>query len=186
MKTSPPDANGYMSFGSSVWTNRVTCNIARHIICEVDESLIRTYGENFLHVSEVDLLVEARPGQGETAESIPPRAPGTVEAAEVICTLIASELIKDGDTIQIGLGDVTTAMALYLWDKHDLGIQTELISHFVPRQDFEPQLVAYYSPPKPGKMWKADDMAKSIAFLASDDARMINGAVLVCDGGTLA
>ncbi len=66
------------------------------------------------------------------------------------------------------------------------GIQTELISHFVPRQDFEPQLVAYYSPPKPGKMWKAEDMAKSIAYLASDDARMINGAVLVCDGGTLA
>jgi len=66
------------------------------------------------------------------------------------------------------------------------GIQTELISHFVPRPDFEPQLVAYYSPPKPGKMWKADEMAKSITYLASDDARMINGAVLVCDGGTLA
>jgi len=66
------------------------------------------------------------------------------------------------------------------------GIQTDLISHFVPRQDFEPQLVAYYSPPKPGKMWKPEDMAKAIAYLASDEARMINGAVLVCDGGTLA
>jgi meso-butanediol dehydrogenase/(S,S)-butanediol dehydrogenase/diacetyl reductase len=66
------------------------------------------------------------------------------------------------------------------------GIQTDLISHFIPREDFEPQLIAYFSPPKPGKMWKADDMAKSIAYLASDDARMINGAVLVCDGGTLA
>jgi len=66
------------------------------------------------------------------------------------------------------------------------GIQTDLISHFVPREDFEAQLVAYYSPPKPGKMWKAEDMAQSILYLASDDARMINGAVLVCDGGTLA
>jgi meso-butanediol dehydrogenase/(S,S)-butanediol dehydrogenase/diacetyl reductase len=66
------------------------------------------------------------------------------------------------------------------------GIQTDLISHFMPRQDFEPQLIAYFSPPKPGKLWKADDMARSIAYLASDDARMINGAVLVCDGGTLA
>jgi meso-butanediol dehydrogenase / (S,S)-butanediol dehydrogenase / diacetyl reductase len=66
------------------------------------------------------------------------------------------------------------------------GIQTELISHFIPREDFEKQLVAYYSPPKPGKLWKAEDMAQSIAYLASDEARMINGAVLVCDGGTLA
>ena len=66
------------------------------------------------------------------------------------------------------------------------GIQTDLISHFIPRADFEPQLIAYFSPPKPGKMWKPEDMAKSIAYLASDDARMINGAVLVCDGGTLA
>ena len=66
------------------------------------------------------------------------------------------------------------------------GIQTDLISHFIPRADFEPQLIAYFSPPKPGKMWKPEDMANSIAYLASDDARMINGAVLVCDGGTLA
>jgi len=66
------------------------------------------------------------------------------------------------------------------------GIQTELISHFIPREDFEQQLIAYYSPPKPGKLWKPDDMATSIAYLASDEARMINGAVLVCDGGTLA
>jgi meso-butanediol dehydrogenase/(S,S)-butanediol dehydrogenase/diacetyl reductase len=66
------------------------------------------------------------------------------------------------------------------------GIQTELISHFIPREDFERQLVAYYSPPKPGKLWKPEDVAGSIAYLASDEARMINGAVLVCDGGTLA
>jgi NAD(P)-dependent dehydrogenase (short-subunit alcohol dehydrogenase family) len=66
------------------------------------------------------------------------------------------------------------------------GIQTDMISHFTPREDFEPQLVAYYSPPKPGKLWKPEYIAGSIAYLASDEARMINGAVLVCDGGTLA
>jgi NAD(P)-dependent dehydrogenase (short-subunit alcohol dehydrogenase family) len=66
------------------------------------------------------------------------------------------------------------------------GIKTELISQFVPRPDFEAQLVAYYSPPKPGKLWKPEEVAQSIAYLASDEARIINGAVLVCDGGTLA
>ncbi len=40
------------------------------------------------------------------------------------------------------------------------GIQTDMIAGFVPRQDFEPQLVAYYSPPKPGRLSKPEDVAK--------------------------
>jgi NAD(P)-dependent dehydrogenase (short-subunit alcohol dehydrogenase family) len=92
-----------------------------------------------------------------------------------------------------GLINFTRSIALEFATRHlranciaPAGIRTELINQFIPREDFESQLVAYYSPPRPGKMWKAEDMAKSIAFLASDDASMINGAVLVCDGGTLA
>ena len=66
------------------------------------------------------------------------------------------------------------------------GIQTNMIAGFIPREDFEQQLLAYYSPPPPGRLSRPEDVANSIAFLASKDARMINGAVLVCDGGTLA
>jgi 4-hydroxybutyrate CoA-transferase len=126
VKTSPPDAQGYMSFGAALWINRTACDVAPTIICEVDERLIRTYGENFLHVSEVAALVEHQAGD-DREPPIPPRTDEVTAAAEVICTLVASELIRDGDTLQIGIGDVTAAMALYLDDKHDLGIQTELI-----------------------------------------------------------
>lgn len=126
VKTSPPDARGYMSFGPALWINRTLCDIAPTILCEVDERLIRTYGENFLHVSEVAALVEHQ-SANDAAPPIPPRTDEVIAAAEVICTLVASELIHDGDTVQMGLGDVTSAMALYLGDKHDLGIQTELI-----------------------------------------------------------
>ena len=126
VKTSPPDAHGYMSYGAALWINRTACNNAAAIICEVDERLIRTYGENYLHISEVAALVEH-----ETADDreppIPPRTDEVTAAAEVICTLVATELVNDGDTLQIGIGDVTAAMALYLGEKHDLGIQTELI-----------------------------------------------------------
>jgi len=126
VRTSPPDENGYMSFGSAVWINRTVAEITKHILCEVDETMIRTYGENYIHVSQVATLSEGHPGEA-MAPSIPPRTDEVVAAAEVICTLIASELVRDGDTIQMGLGDVTTAMAMYLDSKHDLGIQTELI-----------------------------------------------------------
>jgi 4-hydroxybutyrate CoA-transferase len=126
VKTSPPDARGYMSFGPALWINRTLCDVAPTILCEVDERLIRTYGENFIHVSEVAALVEHQPAT-DAPPPIPPRSDEGIAAAEVICTLVASELVHDGDTLQVGLGDVTSAMALYLGDKHDLGIQTELI-----------------------------------------------------------
>jgi len=125
-RTSPPDENGYMSFGSALWISRTVADIAARIVCEVDENAIRTYGENYIHVSEVDFLCEAG-SQSTALTAVPTRSEENTLAAEVICTLIASELIRDGDTLQLGLGDVTTAMALYLDDKHDLGIQTELI-----------------------------------------------------------
>ncbi len=66
------------------------------------------------------------------------------------------------------------------------GVLTPLIQHFIPRQDFEMQLVAYYCPPTPNHLWAPEDLAGVIAFLASDDARMINGVAMVADGGTIA
>ena len=66
------------------------------------------------------------------------------------------------------------------------GIMTQMIAGFMPREDFEMQLIAYYSPPPPGNLSTVEDIAASIAFLASPEARPINGAVLVCDGGTMA
>lgn len=66
------------------------------------------------------------------------------------------------------------------------GIMTPIIKNFMPREDFEPSLIAYISPPVPHRMSKPEDMAKTIAFLASDDAKMITGATLIADWGTLA
>ena len=126
VKTSPPNENGYMSFGPALWINRTACDVTKRIICEVDERLIRTYGENFIHISEVAQLIEHHASDDREAP-IPPRTEEVVAAAEVICTLIATDLINDGDTLQIGIGDVSAAMAVYLEDKHDLGLQTELI-----------------------------------------------------------
>ncbi len=66
------------------------------------------------------------------------------------------------------------------------GIKSPLIRHFIPRPDFEKSLVAYYSPPVPHQMAEPAEMAQAIAYLASDDAKMVVGAVLVADWGTLA
>lgn len=66
------------------------------------------------------------------------------------------------------------------------GIMTQMIAGFIPRPDYEQQLVAYYSPPPPGHLATPEDVVHAIQFLAAPESRMINGAVLVCDGGTTA
>jgi len=66
------------------------------------------------------------------------------------------------------------------------GIKSPFVRNFIPREDFEPSLVAYYSPPIPHRLSEPADVAKAIAFLASDEVPMITGAVLVADWGTLA
>jgi 4-hydroxybutyrate CoA-transferase len=123
---SPPDANGYCSFGPGVWFSRTFTRVARTVIAEVHENFIRTGGENFVHVSDIELAVEADTPTG--AVPIPPRTEEENAVTEVICTLVASELVKDRDTVQIGIGTVSSAMALFLHGKHDLGMQTEMIT----------------------------------------------------------
>lgn len=66
------------------------------------------------------------------------------------------------------------------------GIKTPFIRNFIPRDDFEKNIVAYYSPPIPHQLCEPADVARLIAFVASDDAKYMNGAALVSDGGTLA
>ncbi|MDZ4277554.1 MAG: acetyl-CoA hydrolase/transferase C-terminal domain-containing protein, partial [Dehalococcoidia bacterium] len=50
-----------------------------------------------------------------------------IAIAEVICTLVGMELVRDGDTVQIGTGSVSAALAPYLAHRKDLGIHTELL-----------------------------------------------------------
>jgi 4-hydroxybutyrate CoA-transferase len=123
---SPPDQHGYCSFGPGVWMSKQISNKAKTIVAEVHENFIRTGGENFLHMSKVEKFCAGEKPTGNLP--IPPRTEEETFVTEVICTLVASELVHDRDTVQMGVGTVSAALALYLGDKHDLGVQTELIT----------------------------------------------------------
>jgi 4-hydroxybutyrate CoA-transferase len=126
MPVSPPDKHGYCSFGPGVWLSKRAAQQAKTVIAEVHERFIRTGGDNFIHMSEIDRFCEADTPTGNLP--IPPRTEEETFVTEVVCTLVASELINDRDTIQIGVGTVSAALGLYLGEKHDLGVQTELIT----------------------------------------------------------
>ncbi len=58
---SPPDRNGFCSFGFALWDKRNYAQRAKVVVAEVDENQIRTYGSNYIHVSEIDYFVEHTP-----------------------------------------------------------------------------------------------------------------------------
>jgi len=125
VKVSPPDRHGFCSFGNSVWYSPTCVRNARTVIAEVDASLIRTYGGNLVHVSELDYLVEAPPPR-PLAFQFPPPPEDEARAAEVIGAQVA-ELIGDGDCIQVGVGLASQAVLSFLEARHDLGVHSELI-----------------------------------------------------------
>jgi len=147
---SPPDKHGYCSFGTGVFMSKTMAAAARVVIGEVHEDFIRTGGENFIHVSQITHFVEP---------TVPPASlPATarneeeVAATEIICTLVANELINDGDTIQIGLGSVSSPLATYLENKNDIGIHTEVIPGGVARLVQKGVITGKYKTVNPGKV----------------------------------
>lgn len=58
---SPPDKNGFCTFGFALWNKKRYARFAKKVIVEVDSNQIRTYGNNFIHVSEIDCFVEHTP-----------------------------------------------------------------------------------------------------------------------------
>jgi 4-hydroxybutyrate CoA-transferase len=55
---SPPDQNGFCSFGATMWNKRSYAKRARCVVGEIHKNAIRTYGTNFIHVSEIDFFIE--------------------------------------------------------------------------------------------------------------------------------
>jgi len=127
-EVSEPDEHGFCSFGASTWGKRKAVECAKIVIAEVNKNLIRTFGENYVHVSEIGYFVEhASGGKRPGATDLLGRKtwePGEVErrVAEHVSTLI-----RDGDTLQIGVGSTSEWIAILgaLHNRTDLGWHSE-------------------------------------------------------------
>lgn len=128
IEVSAPDERGFCSFGNSVWDKRRLIMEAKLVIAEVNKKLIRTYGDNYVHVSELDYLVEhistGRPlGTGTLAGRVR-RAPAPY--LKDIVGYVA-DLLRDGDTLQIGIGQTTEPLVSLglLEGRKDMGYHSE-------------------------------------------------------------
>jgi len=128
IEISPPDEHGYCSFGASLWTKKTECRNAKHVLAEVNKNLIRTYGDNFIHVSEIDCFVEHTPSgrQPGSTDLLGRKQVEPGEAEKAIAGYV-STLVKDGDTLQVGVGATSEwCCVLGTFDnKVDLGWHSE-------------------------------------------------------------
>jgi 4-hydroxybutyrate CoA-transferase len=127
LPVSPPDQHGYCSFGTGVWLSPPLVRGAAIVIAEVHEDFIRTYGENHVHVNEIDFFVESDK-QSTPSILVPALSEEEIGQVEAICTQVAAELVNDGDTLQMGTGTVSGSLGHFLDFRNDLGIQSELIT----------------------------------------------------------
>jgi len=152
MEVSPPDENGFCTFGQVAWEKRNYTGRAKTIIAEIDTYQIRSHGDTSIHVSEVDYLIDisAPPITEDESNVVAKRFPQEkqdrarkaallghprllrralpliedLELSDIEVTLNLDEpdegikaiannlktLLRDRDTIQIGVGKPTKYM----------------------------------------------------------------------------
>jgi acetyl-CoA hydrolase len=121
VQVSPPDKAGYCSLGISVDCAKPASLAATTVVAQVNPRMPRTHGDSFLHLSQIDFLVE---GAAELPEIVCDAPDG---AAQRIGTNVAS-LIEEGSTIQIGIGTIPNAVLGSLAGHKHLGVHTEMFS----------------------------------------------------------
>ena len=165
---SPPDSEGWCSFGSGVFFGPTVSKLAPLLIGEVHPDFIRTGGDNRVHISKFAKVAEYT--LPPAVAPIPPRSEETELAAQVICTLVATEIVYDGCTLQFGIGDVSAALPVFLDDKHDLGVHTEILPGGVPDLLEKGIITGRNKPHHVGKI-----VASSLGQVGPEDIGRIDG-----------
>jgi acyl-CoA hydrolase/GNAT superfamily N-acetyltransferase len=122
IQTSPPDKYGYCSLGVSVDITRAAVDHAGLVIAQINSRMPRTWGDSFLHVDDIDYLVEADEPLVEWQPA--------VKNEEVVRRIghYVSQLVEDGATLQIGFGHLPNSILSFLDQKNDLGLHTQVIT----------------------------------------------------------
>ncbi|TFH32971.1 MAG: acetyl-CoA hydrolase/transferase family protein [Myxococcales bacterium] len=121
VQVSPPDKHGYCSLGVSVDVARAAVDSASVVIAQVNRHMPRVHGDGFVHIDQLDWLVE----HDKPLPEVPLTQPTREEQA---IGHHASGLVEDGATLQMGIGAVPDAVLASLKDHRHLGVHTEMWS----------------------------------------------------------
>lgn len=117
----PPDAEGYCAFGTHVDLGPAAIEAARLVIAEINPRLPRVPSPCRVHVDRIHAMVECDHPLPELGRIKP--KPETAAIARHI-----AELIPDGATLQLGIGEIPDGVLTFLKDRKNLGIHSEMFS----------------------------------------------------------
>lgn len=115
------DRSGHFSLGTNADYAGDVVRKANRVIVEINPNMPRTFGENMLHVSQVDMVIE------HEAPLMELTSPAPTEADIAIGKRIA-EHIPDEATLQMGVGAVPSAVTNELRNHRRLSLHSELLS----------------------------------------------------------
>lgn len=122
LSVSNPDVDGYCCFDTSCGYAQEAAKKASTVIAEMNEMTPYTFGPlNKIHVSDIDYIVPC-------AYFLPETPSPTLNDVEQAVGRYCASLIQDGDTLNLGVGTIPEAVLLFLDDKYDLGIHTEVFT----------------------------------------------------------
>ena len=121
LQLSPPDSHGFCSFGVGVDTSLTAAKCARYVVAQINDHMPRTFGDSFIHVSDLDAIVDSSRPLCEMEQ------PEITNLHKAIAHNVA-DLIEDGSVLQTGIGGIPSAVLPFLMDRRDMGIHSELVS----------------------------------------------------------
>ena len=124
VQLSPPDRQGFCTLGTSVDTAKPAADSARMVIAEINEQMPRTHGNTVVSFDRVTAFIHTDRPLLEHLGA--PESDVEARIGEII-----AELVEDGSTLQMGIGNIPDAVLNRLHGKRDLGIHTEMFSDSV-------------------------------------------------------
>jgi acyl-CoA hydrolase len=121
IQVSPPDKHGYCSFGVAVECAKTAAQTARIVIAEVNPQMPRVLGDSFIHLNQIDILVESD-------YPLLQLAPTPITAVQRQIGKQVAALIEDGSTLQMGIGGIPDSVLSFLGGHRDLGVHSEMFS----------------------------------------------------------
>ncbi len=121
IQVSPPDKHGYCSLGTSVDITLPAVQTAKTVIAQINPNVPRTHGDGIIHIRDIDHTVYC---------NLPLRISNSATISEKEAKIGANvaNLIEDGATLQMGIGNIPNAVLNNLGNHQRLGIHTEMFS----------------------------------------------------------
>lgn len=121
VQVSPPDKHGYCSLGVSIDATRAAILNADMVIAQINKNMPRTHGDGLIHMREIDYAIESD-------EPLPEHHPAELSDVELKIGRFCADLVENGATLQMGIGNIPDAVLASLTNHKNLGVHTEMFS----------------------------------------------------------